>query len=78
MLHCDGAAAVTYPDGWKIYALNGIRVKREYAVTPAENISPETVLAETNVDIRRELIRKIGVDRMLAKLPHKEMSARGN
>ena len=77
-LHCDGSAAVAYPDGWEIFFLNGVRVKKEYAVTPAEKILPETILAETNADIRRELIRKVGVERMLDKLPHKELSVRGN
>jgi hypothetical protein len=77
-LHCDDGAALAYPEGWEIFALNGVRVKKEYAVTPAEDISPETVLSESNVDIRRELIRKVGIDRMLAKLPHRELSVRGN
>ena len=77
-LHADGEAALEYADGWKLFALHGVRVPDEYALTPAEKISPETVLRETNADIRRELIRKIGVSRMLAKLPHKRMDKRGD
>ena len=77
-LHCDGGPAVEYPDGWKIFALNGVRVSEHFAVTPAEKIQLDQVLAERNVDIRRELIRKIGIERMLAKLPHKEIGTRGN
>ena len=46
--------------------------------TPAEKISPVRVLQEKNVDIRRELIRKIGMERMLAELPHETISVRGN
>jgi hypothetical protein len=77
-LHCDGGAAVEYPDGWQIFALNGVRVSQVQAETPGEKMTPESVLAETNVDIRRELIRKVGIERMLAKLPHKEIAIRGN
>jgi hypothetical protein len=77
-LHKDGALALEHSDGWGVYALNGIRMKSDYILTPAEKISPETVLAETNADIRRELIRKVGIERMLAKLPHKRMDKRGN
>jgi hypothetical protein len=77
-LHKDGGMALAYPDGWGIYALNGIRMKAEYVLTPAEQLTPEKVLAEPNADIRRELIRKVGIERMLAKLPHKSLDKRGN
>jgi hypothetical protein len=77
-LHKDGAAAVEYSDGWGVYSLNGIRMKADYILTPAEKLRPETVLQESNVDVRRELIRKIGVERMLAKLPHKILDKRGD
>ena len=66
-LHCGNSMALSYPDGWGIYALNGVMMKPEYVLTPAEKITPETVLAEKNVDIRRELIRKVGVQRMLSQ-----------
>ena len=65
VLHADLAPALEYRDGWKVYCLNGIRMKEEYVMTPAEKIKPETVMAESNIDIRRELIRKVGVDRLL-------------
>jgi hypothetical protein len=77
-LHKDGAAAVEYSDGWGVYALNGIRMKSDYILTPAEKLAPETVLQESNVDVRRELIRKIGIERMLSKLPHKVLDKRGD
>jgi hypothetical protein len=63
-LHCENGMALTYPDGWGIYALNGILMKPEYVLTPAGELSPETVLKERSVDIRRELLRKIGVLKM--------------
>jgi hypothetical protein len=77
-LHRDGGMALSYPDGWGIFALHGIRMNPEYVLTPAEKIDPQTVLAEPNADQRRELIRKIGVERMLSKLPHKSLNKSGD
>jgi len=77
-LHKDGGPALIHSDGFGVWALNGIRMKPEYIKTPAERLAPEKVLAETNVDVRRELIRKVGIERMLAKLPHKILHRRGD
>jgi hypothetical protein len=57
--------AIKWPDGWGLYMMNGIKMKPEYITTPATEISVDTVLAERNVDQRRELIRKVGVSRMV-------------
>ena len=77
-LHKNGGPALAYPDGWCIYALNGVRMSREYVETPAERIDPATVFAEKNSEIRRELIRKIGVERFLSKAPHKVLETKGS
>ncbi|MDE2096214.1 MAG: hypothetical protein KGL39_03145, partial [Patescibacteria group bacterium] len=77
-LHADEKAALTYPDGWAIYALNGIRMKSEYVLTPAEKLNPQTVMQEQNADVRRELIRKVGIERMLAVLPNKVVDKVGD
>jgi len=77
-LHKDEGLAVEYSDGFGVYALNGVIMNSEYVLTPAEKITPETVLAEKNVDQRRELIRKIGVERMLSKLPHRVLEKKGD
>ena len=77
-LHKDGGPALAYPDGWCIYALNGVRMSREYVETPAERIDPSTVFDEKNAEIRRELIRKLGVERFLAKTPHTVLETKGS
>ena len=46
--------------------LNGIRVPDWLVMTPAEQIDPKKALEEKNADIQREIIRKIGYDRMLS------------
>ena len=77
-LHKDESPALTYPDGWQLFYLNGISMKPDQVLTPAERITPESVLQEDNIDRRRELIRKVGIERMLAQLPHKLIEKRGD
>lgn len=64
-LHRDLGPAIEYRDGFSVYALNGIRMPREYVMTPASELSVEQVMKEQNVDIRRELLRKIGLERFV-------------
>ena len=64
-LHNETGKAVEYADGWGWYSLNGVMMKPEHVLTPAAKMTPESVLAEKNVDMRRELIRKIGLIRLL-------------
>jgi len=66
-LHCDDAPSITYTDGFSIYSLNGILMKPEYVLTPPNEIDMETVLKEQNIDVRRELIRKVGIERLVNK-----------
>ena len=47
-------------------------------MTPAEKLNPVEILKEENVDIRRELIRKMGIEMMLAHLPHKSLDKQGD
>ncbi len=63
LLHSENSAAISYTDGFSVYCLNGIRMKPEYVLTPADKIPIESVLKEENVDVRRELLRKVGIKR---------------
>jgi hypothetical protein len=77
-LHADGGPAILCRDGWPVYALHGIRVKPEHSLTPSSKMDAAAVLAEQNADIRRELIRKVGIERMLGQLPHKSLDRVGD
>lgn len=70
-LHNETGAAMMYRDGWGVYSLNGVRMKKCQVMTPAEQMSPRVVLEETNVERRRELVRKIGIQCLLDVLKHK-------
>jgi hypothetical protein len=67
-LHKDGGPAIEYRDGLKIWALNGVRVEKWLAETPAEQLDPQEFAKITNVEIRREFIRKVGIERLVEKL----------
>lgn len=62
VLHCEDGPAIQYPD-CPVYALNGIVVKEDYVLRKASEIPISEVLAEMNVDVRRELVRKLGLER---------------
>jgi len=74
-LHADGAPAILWGDGWSQYYLHGVCVSAEYALTPAEKLDLKLVLTEKNADIQRELIRKVGPERLLIKTGAKELDA---
>jgi hypothetical protein len=67
-LHRDGGPAMSYPDGFAVWALNGVRVPREIAESSSHNLDPRLILKEHNAEVRREIIRKIGIERVCEKL----------
>ena len=77
-LHNENGSAVSYGGENEIYALNGVIMTKDYVMTSAHEISSETILKESNAEVRRELIRKVGIEKMLTSLPHKLLEKRGN
>jgi len=78
LLHNDKGASVRYADGFSVYSLNGVRVTRELVETPAEKLDPQLVVKETNAEVRREIVRKIGVERLVQKLGAKTLDKKGS
>lgn len=77
-LHCETGPALSYSGDNEIYALNGVVMAKEYIMTPASQISGEMILKEKNVEVRRELLRKVGVERAMDSLPHKLLDKKEN
>ena len=77
-LHCSSGPAVMWDDGWENYCLNGVRVTKEIVMTPAEKLDPQMVIKEKNAEVRRELVRKIGVERLVMKLGAKLIDKQGD
>lgn len=68
ILHCVNGPAIKYKDGFCVYSLNGVRVTKELVETAAEELDPKIVMKESNAEVRREIVRKIGVERLIVKL----------
>lgn len=68
MLHNANGLALEYSDGYGLWMLNGVNVPSWLVTTPAEQIDPKELLTEKNVEIRREIVRKIGIERIIQKL----------
>jgi hypothetical protein len=73
VLHNEKGMSVKYADGFGVYSLNGVMVSKEIVETKAEDLDSNLVLKETNVEVRREIIRKIGVERLIQKLNCKSL-----
>jgi len=70
-LHKDGGMALEYSDGFGLWCLNGTSVSQEIAETPAEKLPATLVLSEKNAEVRREIVRKIGIERVCKDLNSK-------
>ena len=74
-LHCEDGPVITYADGFSVFMLNGVRVQSSLVMTPANKLNPEIILSEKNAEIRREIVRKIGIDRVMRGLGAKVMDS---
>jgi hypothetical protein len=81
-LHGDGTVALEYAGGMvKIYALNGVRVPEWLVMTRADRLDPRDLTKKEelkNVEVRREFVRKIGVERCLNTLGWKVLQKEGS
>ena len=78
VLHNSRGAAIRYADGFSVWALNGVRVSREIVETSEEKLDAHLILTETNAEVRREIVRKIGVERMCNDLNAKPIDTVGD
>lgn len=74
-IHSLDSAAVTFRDGWSVYAIHGVRVPEKYVLTPAYKIDPKEVLKESNAEVRTAVIKKCGFDHFRKHLDSKLISA---
>ena len=76
-LHKDGGIALAYPDGWGIYALNGVMLEPWMIETSISDLDAKKVITIPNVDQRREVIRRMGVDLLTQRLGAKTLNKVG-
>ena len=67
MPHCATGPSHRWRDGFEIYHLNGVRVPKALVMTPAEKLDPKMIFTEENAEIRREIVRKIGMEKIILK-----------
>jgi len=75
--HCEHGPAIRFRDGFALWRLNGIPVDREVVETPADRLDPRIIFTEENADVRREIVRKIGIDRVCAALVSEVLDSTG-
>jgi hypothetical protein len=63
-LHCETGMCIKYGDGWGFYAWHGVIVP-DYVILLPEPITLEMIEAEPNVEVRRVLIERFGLDNYL-------------
>ena len=72
-LHMDGGPALEYADGTRCWGLNGVSVPQELAEMKAEELDCKKWIQEQNAEVRREFVRKVGVERLMVKLGSKRL-----
>jgi hypothetical protein len=75
-LHRDRGPAKVYRDGVELYFLNGVATPAKYVLP--DRLDAKVVLAEPNAEIRRELIRKVGIEALLGELKSKTFDTVGD
>ena len=74
-LHNEHGPALSYNGKFEIYALNGVSMNEKYI---KEEVTGDMIFGEKNVDVRRELLRRVGIERAMEGLPHKTLEKKGN
>lgn len=78
VLHNDMAPAVVYADGFAVYALNGVLVPEDIVMTPWNKIDCNIILKTTNAEVRREIVRKVGIERICEELKAEVIDKEGD
>jgi hypothetical protein len=66
--HAEFGPSRRWRDGWSLWHLNGVRVEQWMAESHPDEIDAREVLQILNVDQRRELIRRMKVERFIYQL----------
>lgn len=78
-LHDEFGPAIVYSDGTCGYYINGVRMLDKFFSDCLPKDLPAAVIAETeNVEMRRELVRLIGLDRVYKELGAEVKDKEGN
>jgi len=63
-LHCEDGMAIYYSDGWGIWMWHGVPIPQRLIEHP-ESYTAAEILGEQNLEVRRCMIEKIGIEALL-------------
>jgi len=78
VVHSERGPAIRYRDRHRIWVLNGVYVPSWLVELPEERIDPLRLLEIRNRSVRREFVRKVGIDRVCYKLETRCVDREGN
>lgn len=67
-LHNAEGPAIRYRDGFSVYSLNGVMVDKYLVETPWDQLDCQIMLKQTNAEVRREFVRKAGIEKIVKDL----------
>lgn len=76
-LHSHDGMAVEYPDGWGLWAWNGVRVNEQIILKP-DTLQPEQIAKETNAQVRQVMVERIGIERVCQLFRAETVDQRGD
>jgi hypothetical protein len=63
-MHCDDGPAIEFPDGWKVWAVEGIAVDEQTVMRP-ETLTPRQIRQQRNIEVRRVMTERLTLKRYL-------------
>lgn len=67
-LHNDIGPAIKWKDNQSSYYLNGVQVPEKVVLTPIDKLSVKQIIRTKNVEVRKELLRRLGIEKLIAQL----------
>jgi hypothetical protein len=75
VIHKDGAPAIQFRDNAALWVLNGVRVPKWLSETTESQLDPARIKDVENVEVRREFVRKVGIERLCKALNAREIAS---
>jgi len=67
LLHNESGPSILFADGYFTWHLNGVEVNEKIVMPPADQLSTKMILEESNAEVRKEILKKIGIDRVISE-----------
>jgi hypothetical protein len=78
LLHNEQGPAIRFRDNSAVWALHGVSAPQWLVEIPGSEIDPQRFLELDNMQVRREFVRKVGLERICSVLNAKSMDKQGD